>query len=151
MPTLISKYSISFIVALACTSAFAGPTGQAKDVTYAIENPLRPGAKAPHCTTQQETFDGCTFHSVAGDTYSARLRVNQGETWVASTSDAATIQFQNPSQTEVVDGKTYQVINVIPSPAKNADVTVTFDKLTGDSGAVKVIEPRRINVMIHPA
>lgn len=44
-----------------------------------------------------------------------------------------------------------KVIKVEPSPAKNADVTVTFDKLTGGAGALKVIERRRINVMIHPA
>ncbi|QXI30016.1 hypothetical protein [Pseudomonas vanderleydeniana] len=148
---MISKLSISLISALACSYAFANPPGKAEDVAYAIENPLRPGAKAPYCETQTEAFDGCTFHSVAGDAYRAKLMVKQGETWVASTSDAATIKFQDAAATEVVDGKTYQVIKVEPSPAKNADVTVTFDKLTGGAGALKVIERRRINVMIHPA
>lgn len=90
---MISKLSISLISALACSYAFANPPGKAEDVAYAIENPLRPGAKAPYCETQTEAFDGCTFHSVAGDAYRAKLMVKQGETWVASTSDAATIKL----------------------------------------------------------
>ena len=116
-------------------------------ITYAIENPLRPGAKAAHCPTQAQVVDGCTFHSVAGDSYSARLAVSPGETWVATTPDTATVELQSQAQA----GQDYQVIRVVPNPAVNADTTVTFDKLTGAPGAQKVIERRRISVMIHPA
>ncbi|MFJ4346502.1 hypothetical protein [Pseudomonas sp. NPDC089401] len=135
-----------FIAVLASTlgtPAFADTSG----ITYAIENPLRPGAKAAHCPAEAQVIDGCTFHSVAGDTYSARLEVSPGETWVASTPDTATVELQPQAQ----EGQGYQVIRVIPNPATNADTTVTFDKLAGAPGARKLIERRRISVMIHPA
>ncbi|MGJ7547929.1 hypothetical protein [Pseudomonas alloputida] len=116
-------------------------------ITYAIENPLRPGAKAVHCPAHAQVVDGCTFHSVAGGTYSARLAVSPGDTWVASTPDTSTVELQP----QVRDSQDYQVIRVIPNPASNADTTVTFDKLIGAPGSRKVIERRRISVMIHPA
>ena len=134
---------IALLASTFASLAFADTQG----ITYAIENPLRPGAKAAHCPAQAQVVDGCTFHSVAGDTYSARLAVAPGETWVASTPDSATVELQPQAPA----GQDYQVIRVVPNPAVNADTTVTFDKLTGVPGAQKVIERRRINVMIHPA
>lgn len=137
------KISIAVLTTLLSSLAFA----DTQAITYAIDNPLRPGAKAAHCPAQAQVIDGCTFHSVAGDTYAARLATAPGETWVASTPDTGTVELQPQAQ----EGQAYQVIRVVPNPAVNADTTVTFDKLTGESGARKVIERRRINVMIHPA
>ena len=116
-------------------------------ITYAIENPLRPGANADYCPVKTQVIDGCTFHSVAGDIYSAKLEVARGETWVASTPDINTVKLQP----QAPDGQDFQVIRVVPNSAVDADTTVTFDKLTGVPGSQKVIERRRITVMIHPA
>ena len=118
--------------------------------SYAISNPQRPGAKAPYCEAQPETADGCTFHSVAGGTYNARLLTAPGETWVARTSDGETIKIEPLQQAEMDNGKRYQIIQLAPNPRRNADETVTFDKLTGEGASSKVIERRRITVMIHP-
>jgi len=137
------KFCIALLASTLGSLAFA----DTQTVTYAIDNPLRPGAKAAHCPAQAQVIDGCTFHSVAGDTYLARLAVAPGENWVASTPDAGTVELQPQAQ----DDQAYQVIRVVPNPAVNADTTVTFDKLTGAPGARKVIERRRISVMIHPA
>ncbi|UDU81203.1 hypothetical protein [Pseudomonas sp. HN2-3] len=137
------KIAVALLASTLSSLAFA----DTQAITYAIENPLRPGAKAAHCPAQPQVVDGCTFHSVAGDTYAARLAVARGETWVASTPDAGTVELQPQAQ----EGQAYQVIRVVPNPSVNADTTVTFDKLTGAPGAQKVIERRRINVMIHPA
>ncbi|MFF7063589.1 hypothetical protein [Pseudomonas sp. NPDC008258] len=137
------KLTIVFLASTLGSQAFA----DTQAITYAIENPLRPGAKAAHCPSQDQVIDGCTFHSVAGDTYAAKLAVAPGETWVASTPDTGTVELQPQAQND----QPYQVIRVVPNPAVNADTTVTFDKLTGAPGTQKVIERRRINVMIHPA
>lgn len=144
-PLLISFTALSF-----CSLANAAPAVHQIDVAYDIANPLRPGAKAPYCDAQLETVDGCTFHSVAGDTYDAHLSRKPGETWIASPSDAATIKIQNIPEQDVADGTQYQLIKIAPSPKKNADATVTFDRLSGEPGSLKVIERRRITVMVHP-
>lgn len=145
---------LSLIAATAGTTAYAHEGHDHPAVaegSYAIPNPQRPGAKAPYCESQPETADGCTFHSVAGGTYNARLLTAPGETWVAKTSDGETIRIEPLQQAEVDNGKRYQIIQLAPNPRRNADETVTFDKLTGEGAASKVIERRRITVMIHPA
>ncbi|WEK29170.1 MAG: hypothetical protein P0Y58_19965 [Candidatus Pseudomonas phytovorans] len=138
-----AKLFVALLASTLGSLAFADAPG----ITYAIDNPLRPGAKAAHCPAQAQVIDGCTFHSVAGDTYSARLALSPGETWVASTPDTGTVKLQPQAQ----EGQDYQVIRVIPNPATNADTTVTFDRLIGAPGSQKVVERRRISVMIHPA
>ncbi|PRA29828.1 hypothetical protein [Pseudomonas poae] len=141
---MLKKLSIC-LLALACSgAAYAHEHATHEGTTYSIPNPLRPGAKAPYCEAQPETADGCTFHSVAGGTYSAHLSTGPGEHWVAIPSDADTVKVQ-PGAAE---GKGYQVIELKPNPTQNADATVTFDKLSGDA---KLIERRRVTVMIHPA
>ncbi|GLO06568.1 MULTISPECIES: hypothetical protein [Pseudomonas] len=57
------KLTIVFLATTLGSQAFA----VTQAITYAIENPLRPGAKAAHCPSQAQVIDGCTFHSVAGD------------------------------------------------------------------------------------
>lgn len=126
-------------------SASAAPVSGTS--AYAIPNPLRPGAKAPYCEAQAETADGCTFHSVAGAPYTARLTAGPGETWVATASDTTLVAVE-PS---APGGQPFQQLKLVPNPADNADATVTFDKLSGDPGTMKVVERRRINVMIHPS
>lgn len=144
---MLRAFPLPLLAALACAPALAN----AEAVTYAIDNPLRPGAKAAHCTAQPETADGCTFHSVGGDSYSARLPVSEGQHWVARTADNTEVRFEAVAGTLQADGQSYQQIKLLPDPARNADASVTFDKLTGKPGALKVIERRRINVMIHPS
>ena len=88
---------ISLIAATAGTTAYAHEGHDhhaAAEGSYAIPNPQRPGAKAPYCAAQPETADGCTFHSVAGGTSNAQPLTAPGETWVAKTSDGATIRIQ---------------------------------------------------------
>lgn len=51
---------------------------------------------------------------------------------------------------KTLNSKPDQQLNIAPSPAENADCTVISDKVTGEPGALKVIERRRISVMIHP-
>lgn len=145
---------LSLIAATAGTTAYAHEGhdhGTVTETDYAIANPQRPGAKAPYCEAQKETVDGCTFHSVAGGTYSARLLTAPGETWVARASDGQIIHIQPLQEAEVEKGQRYQIIQLAPKPLRNADETVTFDKLTGEGDASKVVERRRITVMIHPA
>ncbi|MFK3775516.1 hypothetical protein [Pseudomonas sp. NPDC089406] len=137
------KLPLALLATLTASSAFANPE-------YAIENPLRPGAKAAHCSSTQ-TVDGCIFHSVAGDTYTARLPFAAGEHWVASSAEAGEVAFEQLPASETEGGQAYQLIKLLPNPAHNADASVTFDKLTGQGDAQKVIERRRISVMIHPA
>ncbi|MFJ4066225.1 hypothetical protein ACIPW4_13105 [Pseudomonas sp. NPDC089996] len=138
---------VKLFVALVTSTLGSLAFADTQNITYAIDNPLRPGAKAAHCPELAQVIDGCTFHSVAGDAYSARLEVAPGETWVASTPDDSTVELEPQAR----ENQAYQVIRVVPNPAVNADTTVTFDKLTGAPGNQKVIERRRISVMIHPA
>ena len=148
---MLGKFTSALILGALASAALADSPGNPQAITYAIENPLRPGAKAPHCPAQQPVIDGCTFHSVAGETYDASLQVAPGETWIASTPDAATITFQAVVDGQPANGQPRQVIRIVPNPAVNADTTVTFDRITGQPGSQKVVERRRINVMIHPA
>ncbi|MDI9776719.1 hypothetical protein QM325_02975 [Pseudomonas putida] len=147
---MFGKLSSALILSALGSIALADAQKDSQAITYAIENPLRPGAKAPHCPAQQPVTDGCTFHSVAGDTYDAHLQVEPGERWVASTPDAAVIAFQSIANTQQETGKFNQIIRITPNDSVDADTTVTFDRLVGQPPSLRVVERRRINVMIHP-
>ena len=150
---MFRKLSITLLALASCSAAIAHEHTHTAEAgaAYAIENPLRPGAKAPYCEAQVETADGCTFHSVAGATYDAHLTVGTGETWVATPSDANTIKLETNQPADAHKGQGYQVIKVVPSPAKNADLTVLFDRIAAKAGVRQVVERRRITVMIHPS
>ena len=148
---MLEKLSIAFIaLAGTCTVHAHEHAHGGAGAAYAIENPLRPGAKAPYCEAQTETADGCTFHSVAGASYGAHLSVGKGESWVASASDAALIKVEGDRKTDLVAGKSYQVIDLVPTAERDADLTVTFDKLAGTGEERRVVERRRITFMVHP-
>lgn len=148
---MLRKLSITLMALVSSSATYAHQHAHdGAGATYAIDNPLRPGAKAPYCESQTETVDGCTFHSVAGAVYKAHLSAGKGETWSASTSDAVTIRLHDDEPVDAVDGKPYQVIRVEPNPSKDADTTVTFDRLIHQGGESRVVERRRINVMVHP-
>lgn len=148
---MLKHLTLALAALASCATAHAHEHPQiSTDPFYAIENPLRPGAKAPYCEAQAETADGCTFHSVAGARYSAHLEAAKGATWVANTPDTGTLGIKTADKPALVDGKTYQVIDITPNPMKNADTTVTFDKLVEGESGPKVVERRRINVMVHP-
>ncbi|MDO7908948.1 hypothetical protein Q6A49_00090 [Pseudomonas sp. 22-AL-CL-001] len=148
---MFGKLSSALILTTLGSIALADGPPDSQAITYAIENPLRPGAKAPHCQAQQPIIDGCTFHSVAGDTYDANLQVEPGEIWVASTPDPTVVDFQPIAKAQQKNGKFNQVIRITPRASVDADTTVTFDRLVGQPGSLRVVERRRINVMIHPA
>ena len=151
---MLTRLTTTLLATTLAASAFAAtPTTPAtpKPIAYAIDNPLRPGAKAAPCPAQAQVIDGCTFHSVAGEAYAARLPVEAGETWTAVASDGQSVRLERADPAHAENGTAYQVIRVLPNPAVNADATVTFDRLSGQPGALKVIERRRITVMIHPS
>lgn len=131
-----------------CPYTAAAQTLVSSEAVFAIENPLRPGARSPHCVTLTETFDGCTFHTHKDDVNRGRLSVGPGETWVATPSDPEQIEIREGRGTSEEDVN-HQIIELIPTQPLDADVTVTFDKLTGEPGNTKVIERRRVTVMIH--
>jgi len=148
---MIAKLTAAMLTITFASTALAASPPETGVIKYAIENPLRPGAKAPHCPDPQPVIDGCTFHSVAGDAYDAHLPLEPREHWVASTPDPDLIKFQSTTDLPADDVKQVQVIRVEPDSAQDADTTVTFDRISGQPGAQKVLERRRINVMIHPA
>lgn len=120
----------------------------AESVEFAIPNAQRPGANAPACSRQDETLDGCTFHVRHDGSVEARLPLGGGERWVATTTNADLLEIrttagQNPDATQ------WQAIELVPTTQADADVVVTFDRLTGAENAQKVIERRRVNVMVH--
>lgn len=144
------------LVLLVVVAALAGCAGQGSTPAataampeFAIPNPQRPGAKAPDCKTLTQTLDGCTFHTAKDDVNSAKLPAADGETWVAHASEAGIVQIREAAPEVAADGKGLQVINIVPSAPGDHDIAVTFDKLTGKPGTQKVIERRRVNVMIH--
>jgi len=47
------------------------------------------------------------------------------------------------------DGTQYQVFEFVPSTREDIDTIITFDKLAGSPGALKVVERRRVTVMVH--
>lgn len=108
---------------------------------------MRPGAKAPHCPAQGETPDGCTFHTLKDNANRARLPLAAGASWTARASEPALVTVRPAGEEAGADGARYQLFDIIPTQPEDADITVTFDKLT--ASPVKVIERRRVNVMKH--
>lgn len=134
---------------VACTNAMPSHSPAASDIAFAIPNPQRPGAKAPACPKLTETADGCTFHTNKDDVNRARLPAGDGASWIARTADSAVIEIRAAADETSTSGARYQVIELVPTTPGDADIAVTFDKLTGEPGARKVVERRRVNVMIH--
>lgn len=132
-----------------CAGQGSAPVATAAMPTFAIPNPQRPGAKAPACDTLVQTLDGCTFHTGKDKVNRAKLPAAEGETWVAHASEPGIVEIRNAAPEAGADGAHLQVIEVIPTNPTDADIAVTFDKLTGEKGAQKVVERRRVNVMIH--
>ena len=144
------------LVLLSAIAALAGCVGQASAPAptiampeFAIPNPQRPGAKAPDCKTLIQTTDGCVFHTAKDDVNRAKLPASPGATWVAHPSEENVVVIREAANEPSPDGATYQVLEIVPSTSGDADITVTFDKLTGTPGAQKVVERRRVSVMIH--
>ncbi|GEM_PF-1345219 len=141
------RLTVVFIAALAASApavALHAPDGAA----YAIANPQRPGAKAPDCTTLDETRDGCTFHNEHGVTQHALLPLADGERWTARAGDAdeLRVQVMPPAQQ---DGRRLQRIAFTPQVHRDADTTLTFDRIRGSGSSAQLVERRRVSVMIH--
>lgn len=135
---------LAAIVGLAGCSA-QGQTPVAAAPEYAIPNPQRPGAKAPDCKTLIETTDGCVFHTNKDDVNPAKLPASAGSVWVAHPSEQGIVTIREAAN----DSSGHQVIEIVPTTPKDADITVTLDRLIGQPGAQKVVERRRVTVMIH--
>ncbi|RYG31315.1 MAG: hypothetical protein EON93_13200 [Burkholderiales bacterium] len=140
---------LSVVAALAGCAAPAMPVTQTAMPEFAIPNPQRPGAKATDCKTLIETTDGCVFHTAKDDINRAKLSASADATWVAHPSAEGIVTIREVASEPASDGKTYQIVEVVPTTPGDADITVTFDKLTGAAGAQKVVERRRVSVMIH--
>ncbi len=136
-------------VCAGCTSSGASQTPVTPEVTFAIPNPVRPGAKAPSCPKTGETLDGCTFHIVNGAVQQARLSAGADWTWTATAADAGTMDIRKADAATGPDGAQYQVFEFVPSTRADIDTTITFDKLAGSPGALKIVERRRVTVMSH--
>src|SRR5262245_14307927 len=136
-------------VIVGCTAA--NPETISVDAKYAIPNPQRPGAKAPDCRKLIETADGCTFHTRKNEVNLARLPTEADAVWTAKTTDTELIDVRKTEDVTTSDGGRRQVFELVPSTSQNADVVVTFDKVAGSIGDPRVIERRRVNVMIHAA
>jgi hypothetical protein len=141
---------LSVVAILAgCAGQGSAPAATAATPEFAIPNPQRPGAKAPACNTLTETFDGCTFHTAKDDVNRAKLPTGEDANWVAHPSEAGIVTIREAAPEAGADGARYQIVEVVPTTPGDADITVTFDKLTGPHGAQKVVERRRVSVMIH--
>jgi len=113
--------------------------------SYGIANPHRPGAKAPDCTTLEETLDGCTFHNEHGATQQAKLPVTAGDSWIATPGDPGELRLGSVS----TESAQVQVISFTPQVHGDADATLTFDRVREVDGTRTVVERRRVSVMIH--
>lgn len=120
------------------------PTAGTAAPAFAIPNPQRPGAKAAYCQSAPETADGCTFHTSKDQVNQAKLPADANSRWVASASEAGVVEIR-----QAADEGAYQVIEIVPRTASDADIIVTFDKQTGEPGSLKIVERRRVSVMIH--
>ncbi len=136
-------------VCAACTSVGSPQPPASPEVAYAIPNPQRPGAKAPSCPKSGETLDGCTFHVVSMALSQARLSASPDATWTATAADAGKVNIAKAADATTPDGTQYQVFEFVPSTREDIDTIITFDKLAGSPGALKVVERRRVTVMIH--
>lgn len=135
------------MAALLATGTLAA--AHAAEPEFAIRNALRPGAKAPHCPAAGDTPDGCTFHTMTDTVNRARLAVTPGTHWTARTPDAALISIRPAADETPAGGSRYQVIDIVPIQPDDADIVVTFDRLTDGPAPVQVVERRRVNVMKH--
>lgn len=140
-----------WIVLLVTAIASGAPVHAAPQpaVTYAIPNPQRPGAKAADCNTLPETFDGCTFHTTNDEVNRARLPAGPGELWVARASEPALIVLRPLDDDRSKPAPRKQIIELTPVTRADADISVTFDRIAGQPGARRLVESRRVNVMIH--
>lgn len=139
----------AFAVLAGCAGQGSAPVATAVMPQFAIPNPQRPGAKAPACDTLVQTLDGCTFHTGKDKVNRAKLPAGEDANWVAHASEAGIVTIRDAAPEAGADGERYQIIEVVPTTPADADITVTFDKLTGAHGEQKVIERRRVSVMIH--
>lgn len=140
------RLTVLFIAALAGSApaaALQAPDG----VAYAIANPQRPGAKAPDCTTLDETRDGCTFNE-HGVTQHALLPLVDGEHWTAHAGDADEVRVQVMPPVHQ-DDRRLQRIAFTPQVHRDADTTLTFDRIRGSGSSAQLVERRRVSVMIH--
>ena len=135
------------MVALLATSAL--PAAHAAEPAFAIRNVLRPGAKAPHCPAADDTPDGCTFHTMTDTVNRARLAITPGTHWIARTPDAALVSIRPAADETATNGTRYQVIDIVPIQPDDADIVVTFDRLTDGPAPVQVVERRRVSMMKH--
>lgn len=145
LPCLPKLFSIGLTAALLVGAGM--PAASAAEPEFAIRNANRPGAKAPHCPAQGETPDGCTFHTLKDGQNRARLPLAAGVTWTAHASEAALVTIRQAGDETAADGVRYQLVDIIPVTPDDADITVTFDKLSGTPS--KITERRRVNVMKH--
>ena len=141
------RLSLSLLVISA--AGFSAPlvinASAAESAEFAIPNAQRPGASAAACSREDETVDGCTFHVRHDGSVEARLPVTDGERWVATTPDSELLEISsaNPATAQ------WHTIELVPRTEVDVDAVVTFDKLTGADNAPKVVERRRVNVMVH--
>lgn len=147
----MQKVSIARLLSIALTAAlFSGagtPAAHAAEPEFAIRNAMRPGATAPHCPARGETPDGCTFHTLQDGANRARLPLTGGASWTAHASDPALVTIRHGGEEAGADGVRYQLFDIAPTRPEDADITVTFDKLT--AAPAKVVERRRVTVMKH--
>lgn len=129
--------------------AIGTPVAAAATPEFAIRNAQRPGAAAAPCPDTGETPDGCTFHARTGVLNRARLPAAPGAVWIASTPDPSLVTIRAAASAADTRETGYQVIDIVPTRPEDADITITFDKLTGPDGARRLVERRRVSVMKH--
>lgn len=139
MKNMLKLLSISLLIS-ASAAALAAPE-------FAIRNAKRPGAKAMHCPAQGETPDGCTFHAQTNSVNRARLPLAPGARWSTQAQHPALVSIRQAGEETAADGARYQLIDIVAIEPEDADISVTFDRLTATP--VKVIERRRVSIMKH--
>lgn len=136
-----------FNLAIAATMLLGA--AHAAEPAYDIRNALRPGAKAAHCPARGATPDGCIFHTLTGQVNRARLPLAPDASWAVHSPEAALLTIRQAGEETAADGSRYQVIEIVPHAPEDADITITFDKLTSAGGPLRVIERRRVTMMKH--
>lgn len=116
---------------------------------FAIRNAQRPGGAAASCPAAGPTPDGCTFHTLAGDVNRVRLPVVPGHVWTVATPDAALVEIRQGVEDSGAAGDRFQVIEIVPTRPEDADIVLTFDRLTVAPGPIKLVERRRVSMMKH--
>lgn len=79
----------------------------------------------------------------------ARLPAVPGTQWVASTPDAALVRIAPAGEDTQADGSRYQLIDIVAWRPEDADIVVTFDRLTVAPAPLQVVERRRVGIMKH--